>query len=138
MTCRSMPLLVFAGLILAACTTVRPLERTDSAAAAIVQRQLDAYNAHDLASFVATYSDDVVVYRAPATTPAISGKQQLSEFYQHSRFTLPTLHADIVHRSVVGNKVVDHERITGLREAPFEAIVVYIVQGGLIHEAWIF
>ena len=34
-----------------------------------VQRQLDAYNAHDLEHFVAEYHDDVKVYRPPASEP---------------------------------------------------------------------
>ena len=84
-------------------------------ASMVVQRQLDAYNAHDLRAFVATYSDSVMVYKIPETSAAISGKQKLSEFYRDSRFNLPKLHAELLHRSVVGSKVIDHERISGLR-----------------------
>lgn len=108
-----------------------------SEAAQLVQRQLDAYNARDLHAFVATYSDDVLLYRIPSTSPAISGKQNLAEFYRDSRFNVPELHAELLHRSVVGNKVVDHERITGLRPQPIEAVVTYIVQGGLIQSVWL-
>jgi hypothetical protein len=106
-------------------------------AAAVVQRQLDAYNAHDLQAFVATYSDDVAVYRVPGTAPALSGKQALSDFYRDNRFNRPGLHAELVHRSVVGNKVIDHERITGLRDEPMDAIAVYIVHAGLIQSVWL-
>jgi hypothetical protein len=130
--------LLLASTLLTSCATVQPREQPVSEVAAVVQRQLDAYNAHDLQSFVATYSDDVAVYRAPSTTPAISGKQELSEFYGNSRFNLPRLHAEVLHRSVVGNKVVDHERITGLRESPVEAIAVYLVEDGLIRTVWLF
>ena len=126
--------LVFASLLLAACAAEQPTPGV----AMVVQRQLDAYNAHDLQAFVATYSDDIEVYRAPSTTPALSGKQKLSEFYKSSRFNLPKLHAEILHRSVVGNTVVDHERITGLRDEPIEAVAVYIVQDGLIQKVWLF
>lgn len=104
----------------------------------VVQRQLDAYNARDLEAFAATYSDDIVVYRPPATTPSLSGKQELRAFYRDKRFNLPDLHAEILHRSVVGNKVVDHERITGIREQPIEAIAVYLVEDGLIQIVWLF
>ena len=106
--------------------------------AKVVQRQLDAYNAHDLQAFVATYSDDVSVYRVPATTPSLSGKQKLLEFYRDSRFNLPSLHAELLHRSVVGNNVVDHERITGLRAEPVEAVAAYVVRDGLIRAVWLF
>ena len=47
--------------------------------AEIVQRQVDAYNAHDLDRFVATYADSIRIFRMPSTEPAISGKAQLIE-----------------------------------------------------------
>jgi len=125
-------------LLLAACAAERLYEKPMSEAANVVQRQLDAYNAHDLQAFVATYSDDVSVYKVPTTSPAMSGKKELSEFYRDSRFNLPNLHAELLHRSVVGNKVIDHERIVGLRNEPVEAVAAYVVHDGLIHGVWLF
>ncbi len=40
---------------------------------AVVQRQLDAYNARDLERFVREYTEDVVVYRMPDPNPVIVG-----------------------------------------------------------------
>ena len=71
--------------------------------AAIVQRQLDAYNAHELARFVAEYTDDVVVFRLLGTEPIIRGK--LEDYYARNRFNLPELHAKLINRMVFGNKV---------------------------------
>ena len=138
MTYRPVQILMLSCLLLTACTTVRSIEPPASAAALVVQRQVDAYNAHDIEAFAATYSDEVEVYRMPSTAPTTSGKQKLREFYQNSRFNLPKLHAEILHRSVVGNKVIDHERITGLRNEPYETVVVYLVHNGLIQQVWIF
>jgi hypothetical protein len=105
---------------------------------AVVQRQLDAYNARDLERFVACYADDVRVYRPPAPEPVSVGKRALAEHYARNRFTLPSLHAELVARMVLGDKVVDHERVHGVREAPFEAAAVYEVRGGLIAAVWFF
>ena len=107
-------------------------------AADLVQRQLDAYNAHDLAAFVAAYSDSVQIFRMPATQPAITGKAQLAAFYATHRFNVPGLHAELVNRMVVGNKVVDHERIRGLSNAVMEAVAVYQVVDELIANVWFF
>jgi hypothetical protein len=126
------------ALLLTACAAEHHREELMSEVAKVVQRQLDAYNAHDLQAFVATYSDDVLVYKVPATSPAISGKQKLSEFYRDSRFNLPNLHAELLHRSVVGNKVIDHERIVGLRNEPVDAVAAYVVSDGLIQSIWLF
>ena len=108
------------------------------AAEAVVQRQLDAYNARDLAAFVACYTDDVRVYRPPAAEPVIAGKQAFADHYARNRFNLPALHADVVMRMVLGDKVIDHERIRGVRDAPFEAAAVYQIDGGLIRAVWFF
>lgn len=105
---------------------------------AVVQRQLDAYNRHDFDAFVATYADDAELYRAPSTTPALNGKSALGDFYRDHRFNLPDLHAELVHRIVLGNKVIDHERITGLRAEVIDAVAAYVVQDGLIRSVWLF
>jgi len=107
--------------------------------AAVVQRQLDAYNAHDLAAFAACYADDAALWRMPAAVPAMTGRAALAAFYGSERFNRPGLRADLVGRLVVGGKVIDHERIVGLDESPREAIAVYAVGAdGLIATAWFF
>lgn len=104
-----------------------------------VQRQLDAYNARDLDAFMAEYSDDVQLFRPPAPLPALVGKAAMAEHYATRRFNLPGLHATLVHRMVLGNKVIDHEHITGLGDAPVEAAVVFEVNPqGLICKVWFF
>jgi hypothetical protein len=106
-------------------------------AADVVQRQLEAYNARDLEAFAATYADGITIYRMPSTEPAIAGKAQLRDVYRR-RFSSPSLHADIVTRIVLGNKVIDHERVQGIREQPVEALAVYEVAAGLIEKVWFF
>ncbi|MCL1091222.1 nuclear transport factor 2 family protein [Shewanella profunda] len=110
----------------------------ESTPEALVQAQLEAYNQRDLATFVAQFSDEVCIYRPPATEPVIQGKAAFSDFYQNERFNLPNLHAEIVSRMVVGNKVVDHERISGIKEHPFEVMMVFEVSDGLIQNMWSF
>jgi hypothetical protein len=109
-----------------------------NSAADVVQRQVDAYNARDLERFVAQFSDTVQVFRPPAMEPAISGRARLSDYYAGNRFNLPTLRADILNRIVIGNRVIDHERIHGVRDEPFEVAAVYDVADGLIRTVWFF
>jgi hypothetical protein len=107
-------------------------------AAAPVQRQLDAYNAHDLERFVAEYAADVEVFRPPAAKPVLSGLQSFTAHYASNRFTLPDLHAEVANRIVAGDIVVDHERITGLEAGVVEAVAVYKVVDGKIRAVWFF
>lgn len=103
-----------------------------SPAEQLVQRQFDAYNARDLAAFVACYSDNVQVFRPPAPQPTLSGKAAFAAFYQTQRFNRPQLHATLVNRMVLVHTVIDHERIDGIGDTPVEMAVVYLVQDGLI------
>jgi hypothetical protein len=103
----------------------------------VVQEQLEAYNARDLERFAATYSADVRIWRMPATDPSIVGQAELRETYA-KRFASPGLHAEIVNRIVIGNKVIDHERVVGIEAHPVEAVAVYEVADGLIRAVWFF
>src|SRR5947207_9971810 len=103
----------------------------------VVEEQLQAYNARDLERFAATYAESIQIYRMPATEPAIVGKEKLREVYR-ARFSSPGLHAEIVSRIVLGNKVIDHERVVGIKEMPIEAVAVYEVVDGLIRTVWFF
>ena len=100
------------------------------------QRQLDAYNARDLERFLKEYTDDVVVFRLPETAPILVGKAALAEHYRKNRFNLPALHAELVNRMVFGNKVIDHERVTGVQETAMEVAAIYEVTPAGISKVW--
>jgi hypothetical protein len=104
--------------------------------AAFAQRQLDAYNARDLDRFIAEYTEDVVVYRLPGAEPTISGRKNLADHYAQHRFNLPDLHAKLVNRMVFGNKVIDHELVTGVPGAPLEVAAIYEVTPMGISTVW--
>lgn len=98
----------------------------------LVQAQFEAYNARDLAAFVACYSERVQVFRPPSSLPTLLGRPAFAEFYATQRFNRPALRAELVNRMVLGNTVIDHERIHGVGEQTLEMAVAYLVQDGLI------
>jgi hypothetical protein len=102
-----------------------------------VQRQLDAYNARDLARFVREFRHDVVVLRLPDVQPSIVGREALAAHYRDNRFNLPDLHAELVNRMAFGNKVIDQEIITGLPTGTMHAAVVYEVTPDGIAKVWL-
>jgi hypothetical protein len=104
----------------------------------VVQRQVEAYNDRDLNRFVSTYSETIAIFRMPSIDPIISGKVELAKFYSTQRFNLPGLRAEIVKRTVLGNKIIDHERVWGVRDTPIEIAAVYEVVGELIERVWFF
>ncbi len=104
---------------------------------AVVQRQLDAYNARDVEGILATYAADAQQFEFPDKLLA-TGTAALRERFA-ARFQEPNLHAQLLHRTVMGNKVIDHEEVTRtFHEGPgkIQLIAIYEVQDGKIAKAW--
>ena len=104
----------------------------------IVQGQVDAYNERDLDRFLSYYSDAIAVFRMPAVEPTLAGKGAFAEFYATQRFNRPGLRAEIVHRIVLGSRVIDHERVFGVQDDPMELAAVYEIVGDVIERVWFF
>lgn len=101
----------------------------------LVQAQLDAYNGHDLTAFLAPYSEEVKIYEFPNNL-LYGGKATMREQYQFVENT-PDLHCELMNRVVVGNTVIDHERVTISKDRPsFQAIAIYKIEGNEIVEVY--
>ncbi len=116
---------------------MNPAPHSPASPEAVVQRQLDAYNAHDLHALIAAYAEDARLFEHPATLLA-AGSGQIRERFA-ARFAEPNLHAHLLSRAVMGRFVVDHERVS--RTFPegtgkVELIATYEVLDGKIANAW--
>lgn len=123
------------SLLLLSCLLGAPLARAAGVPApeAVVQVQLEAYNARNLEAFLAAYADDAELYAFPATLQT-KGKAAMRTRYA-ARFADALLHAVVVKRIVMGGTVIDHERVrVTLAGGPgvMEAIAIYEVQAGRI------
>jgi heme-degrading monooxygenase HmoA len=103
---------------------------------AVVQHQLDAYNAKDIEGLLATYAPDAEQYALHGERLAKGNEEIRARFL--ARFAEPDLKADLLARSAAGNFVVDHEVVT--RNFPegrgsVEMICVYEVVDGRIRRA---
>lgn len=110
-----------------------PIALTPEAA---VQGQLDAYNQRDLAGFLSFYAEDIRGYRLGDETPLFTGKAAMGAHYA-AAFQQLDVRAALVNRIVVGNKVFDHERLTGAGRPSFDAVVIFQVHDGLIRTVWL-
>ena len=104
---------------------------------AVVQAQLEAYNARDIDAFLATYADDVKLFELPEkllSEGTAAMREQYGKLFKDER-----LHATIVNRIVMGNTVVDHERVRlTFPQGPgtVEAVAIYEVRDGKITNVW--
>ena len=83
---------------------------TPSNPAAVVQAQLDAYNAKDIDALMATYAWDAQQFALHGPLLA-DGHAAIRPRYL-ARFLEPDLHARLLSRTVLGNIVTDLEVVT--------------------------
>lgn len=102
-------------------------------AEAVVQAQVEAYNARDIDAFLATYTDDAELFDFGGAARC-RGKEEMRVRYTQ-RFSDPILHARIAQRIVMGHTVIDHERVYNtFPEGPgvLDAVAIYEVREGKI------
>ncbi|SDM60846.1 nuclear transport factor 2 family protein [Allokutzneria albata] len=97
--------------------------------ASVVDRQLAAYNAHDLEAFLATYAEDV--HLALHEGQSIRGRDEMRGLYAE-QFAQRLCRAEVVGRLIERGWVVDHEVAHGLDDEPRRVLVAYRVRDGLI------
>lgn len=99
----------------------------------VVQKQLDAYNAHDIDAFLATYTPDAKLCDFPSGEVWIQGREQIRERY--IKIFENKAHVDLTGRIANGDYVIDHEAVKTVNEA-FHAVAIYHVTAGLIDQVW--
>ena len=105
---------------------------------AVVQTQVDAYNAHDLERFVQCYADDVTIHDLSGKNPPVKGLAELRKDYAWLTKAPREFRVQIVKRVIVGRIVVDVERVLGLPEEKGtpEALAIFEVRDGKIRNVW--
>lgn len=102
----------------------------------VVQRQLDAYNAKNMAAWLSTYAENAKQFELGGKLLA-EGHVQIKARTE-LRFAEPNLHAKLLKRVVMGNVVIDHEDV--MRTLPegagnVELVCIYLVEQGKIQSA---
>lgn len=95
-----------------------------------VERQLDAYNAHDIDAFLRSYGEDVVVRHGDGRV-LMSDKDAMRAAYTQLFSQNPDVRAEVTHRLEVGPWVVDEEVVT-TASGELRALVAYEVRDELI------
>ncbi|WP_306591200.1 nuclear transport factor 2 family protein [Geothrix sp. 21YS21S-4] len=104
---------------------------------AVVQRQIEAFNAHDLEAFLAVFGEKVEATDLPGSQVVPQGKSRLRELYAERLRRNPQLHASVLERMVSGNFVIQRERISGRTDKPdLEAVVIYQIEDNAIRRMW--
>jgi hypothetical protein len=99
----------------------------------IANAQLVAYNARDLAAFMALFADDAWLEDLPTGQRRATGKVAITEIYRARFGDNPRLYC-VVHATMdLGDFAIDHETVTGLAGgSEINAIAIYEVRDSLI------
>jgi hypothetical protein len=105
--------------------------------AEVAQRQLDTFNAHDLDAFLASFTDDVVIRDLLDGSLILEGIAGFRDRYEAVFRDRPQVRADVVARIVIGDIVVDRERLTdGDEHPPEDALAIYEIAGNQVRRMW--
>jgi uncharacterized protein (TIGR02246 family) len=103
----------------------------------LVARQIEAYNAHDAAAFAAVYAEDMQLSDLGGDL-FLYGRDALRERYALLFANAPKIHVEILKRIVVGDVVIDEERITHTASGNVAHVgVIYEVVRGKIRRVWV-
>jgi len=103
---------------------------TDADRLRVVERHVEAYNNHDLATIASLYIDDIPVM--DGEEERVRGKEDLIELVFKHQFE-NDCRVEVLHRIVQGDWVIDHQSMYGTARGDDARLVVgYRVRGGLI------
>jgi hypothetical protein len=98
--------------------------------------QLKGYNERNIELFLQAYSDSVKVYEFPDKL-SYQGKETMRKSYGAMFKQLPDLHCTLKNRIVLGNTVIDEERVIFTKSEPvLEAVAIYKIKAGRIQEVY--
>lgn len=101
----------------------------------LVEQQLAAYNTRNIDAFLEPYSEDVELYIFPNQLIG-KGKVFMRKDYAEMFKKRPNLHCEIKNRTILGNKVIDHEIISGFGTQALEAVAIYEIREDKISKVY--
>lgn len=106
--------------------------------AAVVEAQLQAYNGKNLDAFIELFHEEASLWALGAEQASAEGKDAIRELYERLFIASPALHSEVINRTVIGNRVIDYELITGRlgSDEALHLVMIYEVVDGKIMRAW--
>jgi hypothetical protein len=103
----------------------------------VVQRQLDAFNDHDLEAFLPLFAEDVVIHDLVDGSVVLRGIAAFRDRYERVFDQRPLVKAELAGRLSLGSFVVDRELLTdGDDHPPEDALAIYEVEGAVVTRMW--
>ena len=131
-----MNLRMFKPFALIAVLAVGNLVASDITPEALVQKQVEAYNAHDLDAFVDCYGPSIDIRTMDGKVGPEKGVAALRKGYEDLFKRFPKLKVKILKRVCQGAFVIDQEQAEGMGPNPVTVTAIYEVSQGKIIHVW--
>ena len=102
----------------------------------IVQKQVDAYNAHDLDAMVACYGQAIEFRTMDGNVNPEKGTAALRKGYTNLFKQFPELKVKILKRICQGPFVIDQQQALGMGSQPIMVTAIYETAEGKIVRVW--
>lgn len=105
----------------------------------LAKAEVNAYNARNIDAFVARYAPTAEIYDlANPTTPIAVGHDQIRRTWGALFDQFPDLHCEVTSRTIIGNRCVAIESITGVGPQPEQGVGIYYfnLETGLIEKVY--
>jgi hypothetical protein len=102
----------------------------------VVQKQVFAYNAHDLDAFVACYGADIEFRTLDGKVNPEKGLSSLRKGYEDLFKRFPKLRVNVLNRITQGAFVIDQEQADGMGPSPIRVTAIYETSHGKIIRVW--
>jgi hypothetical protein len=102
----------------------------------LIDRQIDAFNRHDVEAFVACYHSNALLKDIDGGIRA-QGREAMVDLYKDIFLKAPHIRVDLINRMASGAFVIDLERVSGHpSSADRESAIVYQVTNNQIMTVW--
>ena len=127
---------VFQSFVLALAVVAGAVPPVAPSPEALIQRQVEAYNAHDLNAFVACYGEAIEFRTMDGNVGPEKGLVALRKGYGDLFKRYPTLKVKILNRICQGAFVIDQEQAEGMGPTPITVTAIYETAQGKIIRVW--
>ncbi len=124
------------SLVLAATIAVCALPLAGITPEDLVQKQVDAYNAHDLDAFVACYGKDIEFRTLDGNVNPEKGSAALRKGYADLFKRFPELKVKVLKRIRQGAFVIDQQQAEGMGPVPITVTAIYQTDQDKIIRVW--
>jgi hypothetical protein len=121
---------------LVAVLAVGASHQADLAPEALIQKQVDAYNAHDLDAFAACYAEAIEFRTMDGKVNPEKGVAALKKGYEDIFKRFPKVKVKILKRICQGAFVMDQEQAEGMGPNPVTVTAIYETAQGKIIRVW--